>query len=40
VLTGTEIAQIARLLERRDSIHRLTALIEAKAAVPEGAPAR
>ena len=40
VLTGTEIAQIARLLERRDSIHRLTALIEAKAAAPQGAPAR
>ena len=29
-----------RLLERRDSIHRLTALIEAKAAAPQGAPAR
>ena len=40
VLTGTEIAQVARLLERRDSIHRLTALIEAKAAAPKGAPAR
>lgn len=40
VLSGTEIAQIARLLERRDSIHQLTALIEATAAAPKGAPAR
>lgn len=40
VLTNTELAQIARLLEQRDSIHRLTALIEAKAAAPQGAPAR
>ncbi|MCS6318280.1 MAG: hypothetical protein H8K05_11020 [Nitrospira sp.] len=40
VLTNTELAQIARLLEQRDSMHRLTALIEAKAAAPQGAPAR
>ena len=40
VLTGTELAQIARLLEQRDSIHRLTALIEAKATAPQGASAR
>lgn len=40
VLTGTELAQIARLLERRDSLHRLITLIEAKAASSQGAPAR
>ncbi|MCS6296381.1 MAG: hypothetical protein H8K09_09125 [Nitrospira sp.] len=40
VLTGSELAQIARLLERRDSLHRLIALIEAKAAPAMGAPAR
>jgi len=40
VLTNTELAQIARLLEQRDSIHRLTALIEAKATAPQGASAR
>ena len=40
VLTGTELAQIARLLEQRDSIHRLTALIEAKATAPQGASAQ
>ncbi len=40
VLTHTELAQIARLLEQRDSLHRLTALIEAKAATAQGAPGR
>lgn len=34
-----EIEQVARLLERRDTIPRLIALIEAKS-LPEGAPAR
>ncbi len=38
-LSGTELTQIARLLERRDSIHRLITLIEAKAASPQGTPA-
>ncbi len=40
VLTGTELAQIARLLEQRDSLHRLAALIETKAAIAQGAPGR
>ncbi len=40
VLSGTELAQIARLLERRDSIARLIALIEEQSAPPPGAPAR
>lgn len=40
VLSGTELSQVARLLERRDSISRLITLIEAKAAPPQGAPAR
>jgi hypothetical protein len=40
VLSGTELAQVARLLERRDSIHRLTALIETKAGSSQGAPAQ
>lgn len=40
VLTHTELAQIARLLEQRDSLHRLAALIEAKAATAQGAPGR
>ena len=40
VLTHTELAQIARLLEQRDSLHRLTALIEAKSATAQGAPGR
>ena len=40
VFSGNELAQIARLLERRDSLQRLTALIEAKAAASTGAPAR
>ncbi len=40
VVTGPELAQIARLLERRDSLHRLTAFIEAKSAPPQGAPTR
>lgn len=40
VLSGTELAQIARLLERRDSIARLVTLIEAQSAPPQGAPAR
>ncbi|MBI4003310.1 MAG: hypothetical protein HY348_16215 [Nitrospira defluvii] len=38
-LSGTELTQIARLLERRDSIHRLITLIETKAASPQGPPA-
>ena len=37
VFSGNELAQIARLLERRDSLQRLTALIEAKAAASAGA---
>ena len=40
VFSSSELAQIARLLERRDSLQRLTALIEAKAAASTGAPAR
>ncbi len=40
VFSSSELAQIARLLERRDSLQRLTALIEAKTAVSKGAPAR
>ena len=40
VLSGTELRQIARLLERRDSIHRLIALIEARATPPQGVPAQ
>lgn len=40
VFSSSELAQIARLLERRDSLQRLTALIEAKAAASKGAPAR
>jgi hypothetical protein len=39
-MSGTELSQVARLLERRDTISRLTALIEAKAAPSPGAPAR
>lgn len=34
-----EVEQVARLLERRDTVTRLIAVIEAKAA-PQGAPAR
>ena len=40
VLTGTELAQIAGLLERRDSLQRLISLIEAKTAAAQGAPDR
>lgn len=40
ILTGSELAQVARLLERRDSLHRLIVLIEAKAPPDMGAPAR
>lgn len=40
VFSSSELAQVARLLERRDSLHRLTAFIEAKAAAPMGAPAQ
>ena len=40
VLSATELTQIARLLERRDSIHRLMTLIEARATPSQGAPAR
>lgn len=39
-LSGTELAQIALLLERRDSIARLVALIDAQSAPPPGASAR
>lgn len=39
VLNSTELTQIARLLERRDSIPRLLTLIEAKATPSHGAPA-
>lgn len=39
-LSATELTQIARLLERRDSIHRLMTLIEARATPSQGAPAR
>lgn len=37
-----EVEQVARLLERRDSIPRLIAIIESKSAprAPQGAPAR
>jgi len=40
VFSNSELAQIAHLLERRDSLQRLTVLIEAKAAASTGAPAR
>lgn len=40
VFNSSELAQVARLLEQRDSLQRLTALIEAKAASAQGAPAR
>ena len=40
VLSRTELTQIARLLERRDSIPRLITLIEARATPPQGAPAQ
>jgi hypothetical protein len=39
VVSSTELTQIARLLERRDSIPRLLALIEAKAMPSQGTPA-
>jgi hypothetical protein len=39
-LSATELTQIARLLERRDSIPRLIILIEARATSPQGAPAQ
>ncbi|MCC2642343.1 MAG: uncharacterized protein K0S45_2756 [Nitrospira sp.] len=39
-MSGTELSQVARLLERRDTISRLIALIEAKTAPSPGAPAR
>lgn len=39
-LSATELTQIARLLERRDSIHRLMTLIEARATPSQGAPAQ
>ena len=38
-LSGTELTQIAHLLERRDCIYRLITLIEAKAVSPQGPPA-
>lgn len=37
-LSTTELTQMARLLERRDSIHRLMTLIEAKTTPPRGVP--
>jgi hypothetical protein len=37
--SAKEVEQVAHLLERRDTVPRLTALIEAKAA-PQGTPAR
>jgi hypothetical protein len=40
VLSSTELTQIARLLERRDSIPRLITLIEARATPRQGAPAQ
>ena len=40
VLTGTELAQIAGLLERRDCLQRLISLIEAKTAAAQGAAGR
>lgn len=40
IFNSSELAQVARLLEQRDSLQRLTALIEAKAAASKGAPAR
>ena len=40
VFNSSELAQIARLLEQRDSLQRLTALIEAKSAAAQGVPAR
>ena len=35
-----EVAQVAHLLERRDTISRLIVLIDAKFAAPQGTPAR
>ena len=40
VLSSTELTQIARLLERRDSIPRLITLIEARATPRQGVPAQ
>lgn len=37
---ASELTQVAQMLERRDSLSRLNALIEAKSAPPRGAPAR
>lgn len=37
---ASELTQVAHILERRDSLSRLTALIETKSAPPRGAPAR
>lgn len=39
VLSAKEVEQVARLLERRDTVTRLIAIIEAKSA-PQGATAR
>jgi hypothetical protein len=39
VLSAKEVEQVARLLERRDTVTRLIAIIEAKSA-PKGATAR
>ena len=40
ILSGTDLTQVARLLERRDAIPRLMSLIEARATPPQGAPAQ
>lgn len=40
VFNNSELAHVAHLLEQRDSLQRLTALIEAKVASAQGAPAR
>jgi hypothetical protein len=38
--SAKEVTEVARLLERRDSLSRLITLIETKSAAPQGAPAR
>ena len=39
-LNAKEVDQVARLLERRDTISRLIVLIDAKSAAPQGTPAQ
>lgn len=39
-LNAKEVAQVAHLLERRDTISRLIVLLDAKSAAPQGTPAR